>query len=105
MSTVSVFESERVLSSVDGARLVNWVNDTLEAGRRVLLVDLHKTSFMDSSGLGALVVALKKVRESQGRLVLCSLNGQARMLLEITDMEKVFNIYSNRWDFENSLTD
>jgi anti-anti-sigma factor len=103
MSTVKVFEPDRVLSSVDGARLIDWVSDTLASGVQVLLVDLRKTSFMDSSGLGALVVAMKRVRENNGKFALCSVGGQARMLLELASMEKVFDIYTDRTDFNNTL--
>jgi anti-sigma B factor antagonist len=60
--------------------------------------------FMDSSGLGTLVSALKLVQKAEGRLALCSLSGQALMLFEMAGMEKMFETYSNLDDFKNALS-
>jgi anti-sigma B factor antagonist len=105
MFTLSIFEPERILSSAEGKKMVEWASAALSSGKKILLIDLYKTSFMDSSGLGSLVVVLKRVREHEGRLAICSLSGQASMLLEITELEKVFDIYATRSEFETSIAD
>jgi anti-anti-sigma factor len=45
---------------------------------------------MDSSGFGALVGCLKKVREAGSRLALRSPASQMKLVLEITGTDKVF---------------
>jgi len=103
MHMTKVFEPDRILSSVDGTRLINWASESLESGVKVLLIDLYKTSLMDSSGLGALVVAMKRVQENHGKFALCSVGGQVQMLLELADMDKMFDIYVDRIDFHSKL--
>ena len=58
---------------------------------------------MDSSGLGALVLILKNVRSAGATLFLCSINEQIKMLFELTSMDRVFEIFSNREEFEEKI--
>ncbi|NUN63561.1 STAS domain-containing protein [Pseudanabaena biceps] len=70
---------------------------------KYLLVDLQNITFMDSSGLGALVSALKSIRNSNGDMVICGANDQVQMLFELTSMTKIFKIYENPEDFNATL--
>jgi anti-anti-sigma factor len=63
---------------------------------KVIVIDLKDVSFMDSSGLGALVSALKTARSAQCDLYICSLNDQVKMLFDLTSMSKIFKIYPDR---------
>ncbi|MGD1910232.1 MAG: STAS domain-containing protein [Rivularia sp. (in: cyanobacteria)] len=67
------------------------------------LVDLKDISFMDSSGLGALVLAFKTLRAADTKLVLCSINEQVKILFELTGMDKVFEIFSNQDEFNQAV--
>ncbi|AFY68501.1 anti-sigma-factor antagonist [Thalassoporum mexicanum PCC 7367] len=72
---------------------------------KYLLIDLSKVNFMDSSGLGALVSALKTVRTVDGEMAICSLNEQVKMLFDLTSMSKIFSIYSDRQEFEQKISE
>ena len=69
----------------------------------IVLIDFADVTFMDSSGLGALVLALKTVRAAGGKLFICSVNEQIRMLFELTSMDRVFEIFATREDFDNTV--
>ena len=69
-----------------------------------MLIDFQDVTFMDSSGLGALVLALKTVRAAGGKLFICSINEQVRMLFELTSMDRVFQIFPNRDEFANTIS-
>jgi anti-sigma B factor antagonist len=58
----------------------------------VILVDFANVEFMSSPGLMALVIAFKRSREAGKPMLLQSINEQIRMLLELTGMDKVFEI-------------
>ena len=67
----------------------------VQDGRERLVVDLGEVSFIDSSGLGALISGLKAARQAGGDLRLARLGEQARMLFRLTNLDKVLNIYSS----------
>jgi anti-sigma B factor antagonist len=58
----------------------------------VVLVDFTNVEFMSSPGLMALVIAFKQAREVAKPMFLQSINDRVRMLLELTGMDKVFEI-------------
>ena len=64
----------------------------IDSGARRVVVDCSEMDFIDSSGLGVLVGALKRVREKDGELVLRSLNASANKVFEITGLTKLFTI-------------
>ena len=58
-----------------------------------VVVDLTAVSFVDSSGLGTLVAGLKALRASGGAFKLAGPGQQARTLLRLTTLERVFPIF------------
>lgn len=93
---VQIFQPTRILTADNAIGLRDWARDAITSGTSVLLVDCSQVSFMDSSGLGALVSINKMVHQAGSQLRICSLQGQARMLFEMTNLHHFFNIYPDR---------
>ncbi|MBW4441263.1 MAG: STAS domain-containing protein [Plectolyngbya sp. WJT66-NPBG17] len=62
---------------------------------KVWIVDLSRIEFIDSSGLVALVAGLKAATQSGTRLVLCGLRPSARLIFEITQLDRAFAIFDS----------
>ncbi|MGQ0678157.1 MAG: STAS domain-containing protein [Actinomycetota bacterium] len=73
-------------------KLRDAVNQTVEEGRFRLAFDLSDMEFMDSSGLGVLIAALKRVKEHEGELVLLSPRDQMRRILSLTGLDSILTI-------------
>lgn len=69
----------------------------------IVLIDCHGLTFMDSTGLGNLVLAFKTLRTSGIRMIICSINEQIRMLFELTGIDSIFTIVPNQAAFRNLL--
>lgn len=69
-------------------RLLRLVAD----GRNHLVVDLEAVDFIDSTGLGVLIGALKRVRINDGDLRLVCSDQRVRKIFDITGLDKVFQI-------------
>jgi anti-sigma B factor antagonist len=67
----------------------------IEQGHRRLVVDLNDVTFIDSSGLGALVSALKTLKRSDngGDVRLARVQAPVVSLLEIIRLNRVFTTY------------
>jgi anti-anti-sigma factor len=101
--SISVFKPEGIIDNAGGGQIRQDVSDRLEAGVETILIDLANVSFMDSSGLGAMVVTLQRVRSKGAKLYLCSLNDQIKIILELTKMDKVFDILPDRASFDAAI--
>src|SRR3981081_4533586 len=66
-----------------------------------VVLDLEGVSFVDSTGLGSVIAALKQIRSSQGDLRLAAPNQQVRVVVELTTLDRVFPYYST---VEEALT-
>jgi anti-anti-sigma factor len=85
-----VVDGELDLASAD--TLHEALERELAAGNRVLL-DLSGVTFIDSTGLAAIVNAVNSARESDGELELCAeLHPQARRLMELTGVLPLFSL-------------
>ncbi|TYQ26709.1 STAS domain-containing protein [Pseudanabaena sp. UWO311] len=82
---------------------------------RKIIIDMSKTNFIDSSGVGALVSCLKVLREMDSKsdnlepteLVLWSVNVQVLAVLKMTNLDEIFHIEpatrTNRFPSRKSL--
>ncbi len=70
-------------------QLIKLVNDQ----RFMIVVDLGAVDFIDSTGLGVLIGALKRVRTHDGALVLVCTEPRIVKVFEITGLNQVFEIF------------
>ncbi|MGK7889828.1 MAG: STAS domain-containing protein [Leptolyngbyaceae cyanobacterium] len=104
MFNVKVYQpGNRILSAMDAVTLATWVSESLDNGAKYLAIDLQHVSFMDSRGLGALVLVHNRVRKAGATLGLCAVTGQAGMLLDLTSMKDEFKIYSSVSEFKAAI--
>ncbi len=92
-SRVSVVIPEGRVDAVSGPKLRVILRNQPKQGTPFLIVDLRRVTFMDSSGLSALVSALKAVRPLKGAVYLVGPTPQVRMALQMTMMDQIFPIY------------
>ncbi|MBD2257482.1 sugar transferase [Pseudanabaena sp. FACHB-2040] len=55
-----------------------------------LVLDFSQTTFIDSSGLGALVICYRHSKAHSSQLILRGVQAQVRMALEMTDLDQLF---------------
>ncbi|MFG1885926.1 STAS domain-containing protein [Micromonospora sp. NPDC049102] len=83
-------------------RLRDGLLEVVESGARVVVVDLTDVGFMDSSGLGALVVAYKEMRARDGWLGLAGVRPAVRKVLSITSVDRVIDSFDTVQDAEEA---
>jgi anti-sigma B factor antagonist len=67
----------------------------IDGGIRRLVVNLEEVGFLDSSGLGVLIGALRRLKEHDGELRLVCNEGSTLKVLTVTGLDKVFQIYTD----------
>jgi anti-sigma B factor antagonist len=66
--------------------------DLVAEGENEIIVDLSDTDFLDSTGLGAVVAAYKRVRAHDGHLKLVASSSRVKRVFEITNLDRVVPI-------------
>ena len=72
-------------------RLIELVTE----GKHQIVVDLDGVDFLDSTGLGVLVGALKRVKAHDGTLSLVCTQDKILKIFKITGLTKVFPIHAS----------
>lgn len=88
--TIVIVDELRLDASISESFRV-YLFDQIDNGANNMVIDLSSVRFMDSSGLGALVAALKKMDE-KGTLKLAAAQPAVLDLFNLTSMDRLFTI-------------
>ena len=76
-------------------RLREQLHGLVASGTPRIVGDLDAVDFLDSTGLGVLVGALKRVRANGGELALVCTAPRIRKVFEVTGLTKVFSLFDS----------
>jgi anti-sigma B factor antagonist len=83
------------LNMASAARLREAVTTIVESGRTRVSIDMSGVDFLDSSGLGAIISALKTTRQAGGDLRIAAPSAQAQLVLRLTNLDRVLTAYAD----------
>ena len=78
------------------------ISPILEANAKVVF-DMTKLGFVDSSGCGAILSSLKKVKGQKGELKICGLQDRVKDLFKLMRLERIFDIKPSKEDAINAF--
>src|ERR1700757_1241244 len=90
---VTVLAPSGRLDVAGAPALKDAIGEAVRNGSSKVVIDMEAVSFVDSTGLGSVISALKQLRNSQGELRLAAPNQQVRVVLELTTLDRVFPYY------------
>lgn len=93
---ITVVAPQGDLDMAAADQMKRTLTELVDKGGRKLLVDLERVAYIDSSGMGALVAAMKHARTSGGDLRLCSLQDDVRAIFEMTRLIKAVTVHGDR---------
>ena len=77
------------------AALMEKIRELLEAGNKNILVNLGGVSYIDSTGVGALVGSYTTIRNQGGQMKMSNLSQRIRDILLVTKLLTVFDVYDS----------
>src|SRR5690242_8613356 len=81
------------------------VTDAIESGERRVVIDLTDVSFLDSTALGVLIGAVKRLRSRGGALAIVNTEPSITKTFEITGLDQIFTILPGRDEALAALDD
>lgn len=88
----------RVTGEVDfdvAPQLKRTIIGRIDAGERQLVIDLTDVSFIDSTAIGVLVGAIKRLRTAGGSLVVVCDNDDVRGIFDAVGLENVIPLHTS----------
>lgn len=95
--------SGRLTVGDGAAQLRQVVTELLDAAVVNLILNLHEVEYIDSSGLGTLVLCATQAEDNGAKLKLIGLNGRNIELLVMTKLETVFDTFRTERDAIDSF--
>lgn len=93
----------RITAGPEATALREKIAQLSGAGQRNIVLNLADVDYIDSTGLGALVLVANTLRKADGALRLLHLNRRNIELLVMTKLATVFEIYNDEQDAVNSF--
>jgi anti-anti-sigma factor len=91
------------LDARNATEIRNRIADEIIEKPPLVLFDLEEVVMMDSTGVGMLAMTFNLTKFFGGKIAVCSLQKQPKMVFEITNMHKILHIYATRSEFEAEL--
>lgn len=91
-------DGDVVVATVAGTELTTEITSALavdpgETPQLKLILDLSRVKFINSVALGGLVVLLRRIKQNHGRLAVVGLSGHCRNVMDVTGLQRVFELY------------
>ncbi|MCC5635173.1 STAS domain-containing protein [Nostoc sp. CHAB 5844] len=102
---VVLFKPQGTIDLQCGMALSQRMAEVVPQPDQLWIIDLAEVDFMDSSGLVPLVKALTTARQSGCRLVLCNVKAPVRLILELTQLDSIFEIFNTYEDILNIVSE
>src|ERR1700730_11550594 len=79
------------------------ITELVAAGHHQVVLDLQHVDYIDSTGLGNLVISYTQVKNAGGALKLLNLNKRNVELLALTRLHTIFEVFAQETDAVNSF--
>jgi len=93
-TSTAVLQPTGRLNMVAAPAFKNLVEETVASGQTRIVVDLGQVTFIDSSGLGALISGLKATRQAGGDLRIADVPEQVMTVLRLTNLDRVLRAHA-----------
>lgn len=92
----------RLTAGADAGALREKIAVMMSAGVRMIVLNMAGVDYIDSTGLGALVMTATALRKSAGNVKLLDLTNRNIQLLVMTKLTTVFETFNDEQDAINS---
>jgi len=86
---IAVVSPQGRLNMAAARRLKEVLDGLVSDGTTRIVVDMEQTTFLDSSGLGALIAGLKSARQAGGDLRVARPTEAVRTVFSLTNLDRV----------------
>lgn len=102
---IDVFAMSGRLTMGSDSQTVEWnLAKLLKENHKKVIFDLSNVNFLDSSGIGILVMCHAKLKKAGGELRIAGAQGMVRQIIEMTNVNKLVELYSTPSEASRNFT-
>lgn len=94
----------KLLGGPSAGELKDFFHKLIDEGKKNVIIDLSGVSYVNSSGIGMVIMSYTTVVNSGGKLVLANINEKMKGILSVTKLNQIFEIYSSTDEAIKSLS-
>jgi anti-sigma B factor antagonist len=72
-----------------------FLNTLIIGGVLKIYVNMYDVSYIDSSGIGTLINATKKIRDNKGELIISNLSSDVKKIFNLVNLETFLKIFNS----------
>jgi anti-sigma B factor antagonist len=92
-SVVIIEPKGKIMGGPESTELHDLLHELIDQGKKMVVIDLSKVDWMNSTGLGLLISGLTTLRKAGGELKLAMVTEKIQSLLTITKLITIFKTY------------
>ena len=100
---VTILKADGRITAKEAGDLRSEISRLLAAKTVNIVLDLESADYLDSTGLGAMVICYNQLKQAGGSLKLLRVNRRNVELLALTKLHTVFEIFTEEQDAVNSF--
>lgn len=100
---IVVFDMKGRLTAGEASALRDAVSELRSAGKNQAILNLEEVDYIDSTGLGTMVIGFTSLQKAGGSLKLLNLSRRNIELMLLTKLETVFEIFDDEQSAVNSF--
>jgi anti-sigma B factor antagonist len=102
-SNLTIIQPSGHINASNAAEFKQQLKKALASDRKCVLVDMQRVESLDSAGLMSLVSALSMAGNLNRRFSICSVPPSIQIIFELTQLDRVFEIFESREAFNAAL--
>lgn len=96
--------SGKLMGGSDAEIFKECIYDLLENGKKKIIVNLGKVTWINSAGVGILITGYTTMRKKEGDLKLLNVSEKIKSILYVTKLNLIFECYESEEDAVKSYS-
>ena len=92
---VVVLDIQGEIDLYNAPEIKDAIQKLIEQQKYNIIINLEKVSYIDSSGIGALISSLSNLKKYQGSLKIINVYASVKKVFELTKLTSFFEIYDS----------
>ena len=92
---VVILDIQGEIDLYNAPEIKDTIQKLIEQQKYNIIINLEKVSYIDSSGIGALISSLSNLKKYQGSLKIINVYASVKKVFELTKLTSFFEIYDS----------